>query len=65
MNIDWDKITAEKLAKPSGNMVLLENILQKFQSGEHKVLIFSQMACVLEFIEDLLHVKYYKYERLD
>ena len=63
-NIDWSPITAEQLAKPSVN-ILLEKLLQKLQSGGHKVLIFSQMVCVLEFIEDILRVKQSKYKGLD
>ena len=63
-NIDWDPITAEQLAKPSGK-IILEKLLQKFQDDGHKVLIFSQMVCVLEFLEDLLRVKKSKYESLD
>ena len=43
----------------------MENILQTLQSGGHKVLIFSQMVCVLDFLEDLLRVKQSKYESLD
>ena len=46
-------------------MVILAELLQKFQVGGHKVLVFSQMVCVLEFIEDLLRVKQSKYKRLD
>ena len=53
-NIDWAPITAEQLSKPSVMMVLLEKILQNEQSGGHKVLIFSHMVCVLDFLEDLL-----------
>ena len=64
-NIDWAPITAEQLSKPSVMMVLLEKILQNEQSGGHKVLIFSHMVCVLDFLEDLLGAKQYKYERLD
>ena len=45
-------------------MVILENILQKYKRGRHKVLIFSQMFFVLYFLEDLLRVKQFKYERL-
>ena len=63
-NTNWAPITAEKLAKPSGK-ILLANILQNLQSGGHKVLIFSQMVFVLDFLEDMLRVKQSKYERLD
>ena len=64
MNTDWVSITEEQHAKPSGT-IILEKILQNLQSGGHKVLVFSQMVCVLDFIEDLLRVKHSKYERLD
>ena len=56
-NIDWVPITAEQLAELSVNMVLLGNLLKKYQSGGNKVLIFSQMVCVLNFIDDMLRVK--------
>ena len=46
-------------------MVLLEKLSKKLHSGGHKVLIFSQIVCVLDFLEDLLRVKYSKYERLE
>ena len=64
MNNDWAPITAEKLANPSVK-IISEKLLQKLQSGGHKVLIFSQMVCVLDFSEDMLRVKHSKYERLD
>ena len=35
------------------------------QSSGHKVLIFSQMVCFLDFLEDLLRFKHSKYERLN
>ena len=63
-NTDWAPITAEQVANPSRN-ILLENILQKLQSGGHKVLIFSKMVCVLDFPEDILCIKHSKYESLD
>ena len=46
-------------------MVILEKLLQKLQSGGHKVLIFSHMVCVLDFLEGMLRIKTYKYESLD
>ena len=63
-NTEWATITSEQLAKPSGKMVLLAKLLQKLQSGGHKVLIFGYTVCVLDFLEDLFRVKKYKYERL-
>ena len=64
MNTDWVSITAEQLSKPSGK-IILENILQNLQSGGHKVLVFSQMVCVLDFLKDQLRVKHSKYERIN
>ena len=61
---DWAPITEEQLANLSGK-IILANILQNLQSGGHKVLIFSQMVCVLDFLEDPLRVKQSKYESLD
>ena len=64
LNTDWVSITAEQLSKPSGK-ILLENILKHLQSDGHKVLVFGQMVCVLDFLEGLLHVKHSKYERIN
>ena len=64
MNTEWDSITVEQLSNTSGK-ILLAKLLQKLQIGGHKVLIFSQMVFVLEFIKDLLRIKHYKYETLD
>ena len=64
MNTDWDPITSEQLSYPSGNIILVK-LLQKLQNGGHKVLIFSQMVFVLDFLEDLLRVKQSKYESLN
>ena len=59
----WATITAEQLAKPLGKIILVK-ILQKLQSIGNKVRIFSQIVCVLDFLEDMLRVKQSKYERL-
>ena len=63
-NIDSDQITAENITKPSGKMVILEKLLQKYQSSGHKVLVFIQIFCILDLTEDLLRIKQSKYERL-
>ena len=63
-NTDWYPITAKQLAKPSGKIILEKN-LQKLQKDGNKVLILSQMVCVLECFEDILRVKQSKYERID
>ena len=51
MNNDCTQITSEQIDKPS-EKILLAKLLQKLDSGGHKVLIFSQMVCVLDFLED-------------
>ena len=61
----WKQLTGEQLIKSSGKMVLLDKLLPKLHSGGHKVLIFSQMVRVLDLLEDLLHLRDYKFERLD
>ena len=63
-NTDWTPITAEQLAKPSGKIILAK-LLQKFRSSGQKVLIFSQMVFVLDFLESVFRVKQSKYERPD
>ena len=60
-NIDWSPITAEQLSKPSGKMFLLENIFTKVAERWAKVPHFQSDVFVLDFIEDLLRVKNYKY----
>ena len=54
----------QKNFKPLGK-IILANLLQKLQRGGHKVLVLSQMVCVLDFLEDLFRVKHSKYERPD
>jgi len=56
---------AEQLVKSSGKMVLMEKLLQKLFTGDHKVLVFSQMVRVLDLLEELLRLERYRYERLD
>lgn len=63
--VDYLKLFGEQLVKSSGKMVLLEKLLPKLFSGDHKVLIFSQMVKTLDLIEELLKMRKYRYERLD
>jgi len=63
--IDYAKLAGEQLVKSSGKFVLLSKLLQKLQSGGHKVLIFSQMVRVLDLLQELLQLNHYRYERLD
>ena len=55
----------KKMIESSGKMVLLDKLLPKLKSQGKKVLIFSQFTQMLNLLEEYLHSKGYKYERLD
>lgn len=55
----------KKMIDSSGKMVLLDKLLPKLKSQGKKVLIFSQFTQMLNLLEEYLHSKFYKYERLD
>lgn len=48
----------------SGKMVLLDKLLPKLRSEGHKVLIFSQMVKMLDFLGEYCDFRHFKYERL-
>ena len=61
-----DEITMnENLIKSSGKLVLLDKLLPKLKREGHRVLIFSQMAHLLDILEDYLNYRHHLYERLD
>jgi chromodomain-helicase-DNA-binding protein 7 len=49
----------------SGKMILIDKLLPKLKNDGHKVLIFSQMVCVLDILEDFIRMREYNYERID
>ncbi|OHT01668.1 hypothetical protein TRFO_31454 [Tritrichomonas foetus] len=53
------------LVNSCGKTILLDKLLPKLKSDNHKVLLFSQMTKMLDIIEDCLAYRGYKYERLD
>ena len=53
------------LVKCSGKLVLLDKLLPRLQSNGHRVLIFSQFKIMLDIIEDFLHERKFKAERID
>lgn len=55
----------KKMIESSGKMVLLDKLLPKLKMQGKKVLIFSQFTQMLDLLEEYLHTKWYKYERLD
>lgn len=46
----------EAMVAASGKMVLLDKLLPKLQSEDHRVLIFSQFKTMLSLLEELLQV---------
>jgi len=61
---DYETIN-QMMIKSSGKLVLIDKLLPKLKAGGHKVLIFSQMVRVLDILEDYLHYRNHKYERID
>ena len=55
----------EILIPASGKMVLLDKLLPKLQKEGHKVLIFSQMVKMIDFIDEYCEFRKYNCERLD
>ena len=56
---------ADFLVKCSGKLVLLDKLLPRLKSNGHRVLIFSQFKIMLDIIEDFLHERKFKAERID
>eukprot|EP00550_Attheya_septentrionalis_P007683 CAMPEP_0198281478 /NCGR_PEP_ID=MMETSP1449-20131203/1401_1 /TAXON_ID=420275 /ORGANISM="Attheya septentrionalis, Strain CCMP2084" /LENGTH=2448 /DNA_ID=CAMNT_0043977257 /DNA_START=144 /DNA_END=7490 /DNA_ORIENTATION=+ len=56
---------ADFLANASGKLVLLDKLLPRLKQDGHRVLIFSQFKIMLDVLEDFLHARAMKYERID
>eukprot|EP00601_Ochromonadales_sp_CCMP2298_P021910 CAMPEP_0173321264 /NCGR_PEP_ID=MMETSP1143-20121109/29311_1 /TAXON_ID=483371 /ORGANISM="non described non described, Strain CCMP2298" /LENGTH=703 /DNA_ID=CAMNT_0014264991 /DNA_START=1 /DNA_END=2108 /DNA_ORIENTATION=+ len=55
----------EILIPASGKMVLLDKLLPKLKNEGHKVLIFSQMVKMIDFVDEYCEFRKYQCERLD
>ncbi|GFR78435.1 chromodomain-helicase-DNA-binding protein 1-like [Elysia marginata] len=55
----------EHLVEASHKLVLIDKLLASLHSNGHKVLLFSQMARMLDVLQDYLAYRGYSYERLD
>jgi chromodomain-helicase-DNA-binding protein 1 len=53
------------LVMNSGKMVLLDKLLARLRSDNHRVLIFSQMVRMLDILSDYLSLRGYLHQRLD
>ncbi|PFH36155.1 putative SWI2/SNF2 Brahma-like [Besnoitia besnoiti] len=55
----------EDLIRVAGKFECLDRMLPKLLHFKHKVLIFSQMTQVLDLMAEYMHLRGYKYARLD
>lgn len=55
----------EHVVENSGKMVLMDRLIKKLISGGSRILIFSQMARVLDILEDYCHMRGFPYCRID
>ena len=60
-----DAEAREALLTASGKLVLLDKLLPKLRSEDHRVLLFSQFATMLTLLAEFLTARMYTYERLD
>lgn len=60
-----EMLQPELIIRSSGKFLLLEHMLKKLQLTGHRVLLFSQMTSVLDYLEDFLVLLQFKYLRLD
>ncbi|THG99366.1 hypothetical protein EW026_g2965 [Hermanssonia centrifuga] len=57
--------TLKGLVMSSGKMVLLDKLLVRLRSDNHRVLIFSQMVRMLDILSDYMNLRNYQHQRLD
>ncbi|RYG58472.1 hypothetical protein EON64_21290, partial [archaeon] len=60
-----DYVVDEDLVRASGKFELLDRMLPKLRAAGHRVLIFSQMVEVINFLEDFCLFRQYSCLRLD
>ncbi|KAL7538247.1 hypothetical protein ACHAXR_009189, partial [Thalassiosira sp. AJA248-18] len=55
----------KSLVNASGKFVLLDKLLPRLKADGHRILLFSQFKIMLDIIEDYLHLREFKCERID
>jgi SNF2 family DNA or RNA helicase len=55
----------DSLVHSSGKFVLLDKLLPRLKADGHRILLFSQFKIMLDIIEDYLHLRDFKCERID
>lgn len=67
--VEPESATNEELLKglvmSSGKMVLLDKLLTRLRQDGHRVLIFSQMVRMLDWLNDYMTLRGYQFQRLD
>ncbi|CCX34630.1 Similar to Chromatin structure-remodeling complex subunit snf21; acc. no. Q9UTN6 [Pyronema omphalodes CBS 100304] len=63
--VNPSKINNDSLWRTAGKFELLDRLLPKFFRTGHKVLIFFQMTQIMNIMEDFLHLRGFRYLRLD
>lgn len=63
--INPSKVNNDTLWRTAGKFELLDRLLPKFFRSGHKVLLFFQMTQIMNIMEDFLHLRGFKYLRLD
>ncbi|KAK4523390.1 hypothetical protein GAYE_PCTG52G1285 [Galdieria yellowstonensis] len=62
---DIDQLPREYVIRASGKFLFLSKVLPKLKASGHRVLIFTQMRKVLDFLQSLLELLGIKFLRLD
>lgn len=57
--------TGEHLIENSGKMIILDKLLKQLKSKGSRVLIFSQMAMMIDILEDYANYREWEYSRID
>ncbi|EEA05878.1 SNF2 family N-terminal domain-containing protein [Cryptosporidium muris RN66] len=55
----------EHVIENSGKMIMLDRLTKKLLQNGSRILIFSQMARILDILEDFCYMRKYKYCRID
>jgi SNF2 family DNA or RNA helicase len=53
------------VTQASGKLVLLDKLLPRLKQNGHRILLFSQFKIMLDILEDYLHARNFRFERID
>jgi len=55
----------EHLVENCGKLCIMDKLMKKLKERGSRVLIFTQMTRILDILEDFMHMRGYKYCRID